>query len=170
MSIINSLLPQNRINDKYNVIQTYQSHKKDIDELMIVHVTVQLLKDETIPKHWFNAQNINSEEFRSYFKPMILKHIRPFLKSLFPFDKYNPNSILRQETQLVFIIYNNYEHNLSNIMNNIYEEVTFDYDVNKLNEVVNKYYHILQHNIFKSILESRIEAKTNNITRPVFQR
>ena len=123
MRSINSLIPQNRINDKYNVIQTYTLLQPVIEDVMIQYVIIQLFNDKTIPKHWFNAQNINSEEFRSYFKPMILKHIRPFLKSLFPFDKYNPNSILRQETPLAFIIHNKYEHNLSDIMDNIYERL-----------------------------------------------
>ena len=99
MSIINSLLPQNRINDKYNVIQTYTLLQTVIEDVIIQYVIIQLLNDETIPKNWFKLQNINSEEFRSDFKTMILRHIRPFLKSLFPFDKYDPNSILRQEAE-----------------------------------------------------------------------
>ena len=131
MRSINSLIPQNRINDKYNVIQTYTLLQTVIEDVIIQYVIIQLLNDETIPKNWFKLQNINSEEFRSDFKTMILRHIRPFLKSLFPFDKYDPNSILRQETPLAFIIEHNCENNLSDIMDNIYERLISKHNMNK---------------------------------------
>ena len=93
------------------IIPTYKKLKKYIDELIIYHVMIQFLNDETLkpsPKLWFKTKNINSEEFKSVFKSMILKHIRQFLKSLFPFDRYDPNiTIIRQETPLGKIINNN---------------------------------------------------------------
>ena len=52
-------------------------------------------------------------------------------------------------------------------MNKIYEEITDkEYDMNGLIELINNQYHKIQYNIFKSVLEPRIEAKTNNKTRP----
>ena len=163
----NLLIPQTRINDKYNVIQTYTLLQPEIEELMMQYVRIQLLNDETIPEHWFNAQDINNEEFRKKFKEMILKHIRPFLKSLFPFDKYDPDkSFLIQNTPLDLIIRNNYEQNLSNIMNNIYNRLIRKFNMQTLIGNYNTRYHILQRSIFKSVLEPRIEAKTFNTTRP----
>ncbi len=163
----NLLIPQTQINDKNKVIQTYTLLQPEIEELMMQYVRIQLLNDETIPEHWFNAQDINNEAFRKIFKSMILKHIRPFLKSLFPFDKYDPDkSFLIQNTPLDLIIRNNYEQNLSNIMNNIYNRLIRKFNMQTLIGNYNTRYHILQRSIFKSVLEPRIEAKTFNTTRP----
>ena len=88
------------------------------------------------------------------FKSMILEHIRPFLKLLFPFDDYDPEETLTQQnTPLGNIIDYNYEHNLSDIMDNIYERLIRKHDMNKLINHFNIQYHNLQRSIFKSVLE-----------------
>ncbi len=53
MRSINSLISKNRINDKYNVIQTYALLQTVIEDVIIQYVIIQLLNDETIPKNWF---------------------------------------------------------------------------------------------------------------------
>ena len=117
----NLLIPQTQINDKYNVIQTYTLLRPVIEEVMIQNVILHLLThnvDGVIPFNYFSQQDINNEKFRGEFKGMILKYIRPFLKSLFPFDKYNPNSTssVSQNTPLANTINYNYEQNFSQIM------------------------------------------------------
>ena len=161
---INSLIPPKRINDKYKVIPTYELLKPVIDDVMMQYVLIQLLNDETIPKNWFKTQDINNEKFRKKFKEMILKHIIPFLKSLFPFDKYDP--YLNQNTPLEFIVNSNYKHNLSDIMDNIYDKLKASYNMNLLNDYYNLQFHNLQLSIYKSLLEPLIEEKTNINTRP----
>ena len=72
---INPLLSHIRINDKYNVIQTYTLLRPVIEEVMIQYIIIKFLSNDNLkpsPEWWFKSRNINNEKFRGLLKKAIL--------------------------------------------------------------------------------------------------
>lgn len=93
-----------------------------IDELMEDYVIQDILNTVNgNVSEFFRNKDINNESFRKTLKKWVGSRVKKYLQELFPVPTFEDiNSLIQNQLTIIF---NNYNNNLSNLMDNVYDRI-----------------------------------------------